>query len=238
MTLIEVRISVSFELHGGMFHHESLRLRGLCISQQSAAYMIEMLERATMANTTGDAGMREKTQGDHNAGGMVAFVISMAVTFGCFVYVVFLSGGVDLKEVKATEASSTAPVPAAAPVKVDISDVTEPWLPNEKMVVHGQAIYKTNCSMCHGEKGEGDGVAGASLNPKPRNLVEGKWKQGGSALQLFATLQTGVKGTSMQAYSSLPAADRWALVQFIHSITQNKTVDSDADLKAKAPGLK
>lgn len=192
-----------------------------------------------MANTTGDAGMREKTQGDHNAGGMVAFVISMAVTFACFIYVVFLSGGVDLKEVKSVEAATAAPVVAAAPVKVDISDIKEPWLPNEKMVAHGQAIFKTNCAMCHGEKGMGDGVAGASLNPKPRNLVEGKWKQGGSALQLFATLQTGVKGSSMQGYqASLPAADRWALVQFIHSITQNKTADSEADLKAKAPGLK
>lgn len=192
-----------------------------------------------MANTTGDAGMREKTQGDHNAGGMVAFVISMAVTFACFIYVVFLSGGIDLKEVKPAEASAAAQVVAAAPVKVDISDIKEPWLPNEKMVAHGQAVFKTNCSMCHGEKGMGDGVAGASLNPKPRNLVEGQWKQGGSMLQLFATLQTGVKGSSMQGYqASLPAADRWALVQFIHSITQNKTADSEADLKAKAPGLK
>lgn len=194
---------------------------------------------ANTTNTTTDAGMREKTQGDHNAGGMVAFVISMAVTFACFIYVVFLSGGVDLKEVKPVEASAAAPAAAAAPVKVDISDIKEPWLPNEKMVAHGQAIFKTNCAMCHGEKGMGDGVAGASLNPKPRNLVEGKWKQGGSALQLFATLQTGVKGSSMQGYqASLPAADRWALVQFIHSITQNKTADSEADLKAKAPGLK
>ncbi len=194
---------------------------------------------ANTTNTTTDAGMREKTQGDHNAGGMVAFVISMAVTFACFIYVVFLSGGVDLKEVKPVETSAANQAAPAAPVKVDISDIKEPWLPNEKMVAHGQAVFKTNCSMCHGEKGLGDGVAGASLNPKPRNLVEGKWKQGGSALQLFATLQTGIKGSSMQGYqASLPVADRWALVQFIHSITQNKSADSEADLKAKAPGLK
>ncbi|MCE2944074.1 MAG: hypothetical protein LW828_05040, partial [Xanthomonadaceae bacterium] len=27
--------------------------------------------------------------------------------------------------------------------------------------------------MCHGNEGKGDGAAGAGLNPKPRNLVEG-----------------------------------------------------------------
>ena len=196
---------------------------------------------ADTTNTTGDAGMREKTQADHNAGGMMAFVVSMAVTFACFLYVVFFSGGVDLKEMRPDQPSAgpAAAAAVAAPQKVDISDVKEPWLANEKMIAHGQAVFKTNCSMCHGEKGLGDGVAGASLNPKPRNLVEGKWKQGGSLLQLFVTLQKGIKGSSMQGYeASLSAADRWALVQFIHSITQNKTVDSEADLKAKAPGLK
>jgi mono/diheme cytochrome c family protein len=31
----------------------------------------------------------------------------------------------------------------------------------------GEATYKTNCATCHGDKGHGDGVAAAALNPKP-----------------------------------------------------------------------
>lgn len=186
-----------------------------------------------------DENHREESQDGVNSGGVVAFIISMVVTFACFIYVTFMSGGIDLKEVKESADGGAAQTIAAAPEKVDVSDVTEPWLPNEKMVKHGAAVFKTNCAMCHGEKGAGDGVAGASLNPKPRNLIEGKWKQGGSSLQLFATLQNGIPGGSMQGYKdALPAKDRWALVQFIHSITSSPVADVEAELKAKAPGLK
>lgn len=33
------------------------------------------------------------------------------------------------------------------------------------------AKYQQFCASCHGPQGAGDGVAGASLNPKPRNFV-------------------------------------------------------------------
>jgi mono/diheme cytochrome c family protein len=184
---------------------------------------------------------REESQDGVNSGGVIAFVFSMVVTFACFIYVSFFSGGVDLKEVKATDGSGAAQTIAAAAKteeKIDVSGITEPWLPSEKMVKHGAAIFKMNCAMCHGVGGAGDGVAGASLNPKPRNLIEGKWKQGGSSLQLFATLQAGIPGGSMQGYKdALPAKDRWALVQFIRSITKDLVADNEADLKTKAPSL-
>ena len=34
----------------------------------------------------------------------------------------------------------------------------------------GKAAYTVNCLMCHGDQGDGNGVAGAMMNPKPRNL--------------------------------------------------------------------
>lgn len=183
-----------------------------------------------------DANHREESQSGVNQGGMTMFILSMVVTFASFIYVSFFSGGIDLKEIKPLEEAAVEQ--KVAEVKVDVSGITEPWLPNDDMVKHGAAVYKTNCAMCHGNEGKGDGVAGGALKPPPRNLIEGKWKQGGSELGLFATLQNGVPGTSMQGYKdALPAKDRWALVQFFHSITQDKVNDSEADLKAKAPTL-
>jgi cytochrome c553 len=36
----------------------------------------------------------------------------------------------------------------------------------------GEATYKTMCVSCHGEKGDGNGPAGAALNPKPTNFTD------------------------------------------------------------------
>lgn len=188
--------------------------------------------------TSGDANLRENSQSGVNSGGMKVFVFSMIVTFACFIYVSFFSGGVDLKEMKPIDPAAQQIVAEAAPVKVDVSGIKEPWLPNGDMEKHGAAVFKMNCAMCHGDKGLGDGIAGKSLNPKPRNFVEGHWLRGGKSVELFKTIQSGIEGSSMQGYKdALPAKDRWALVQFIRSITKNKEVDDEAELKAKAPTL-
>ncbi len=36
----------------------------------------------------------------------------------------------------------------------------------------GEAQYKTFCVSCHGEKGDGNGPAGAALTPKPTNFTD------------------------------------------------------------------
>jgi mono/diheme cytochrome c family protein len=179
-------------------------------------------------------------QNDYNRGGLIAFALSMAASILVLIYVSFFSGGVDLKEVpqSGAEGVSAAQAQASAEIKkVDVSGVKDPWNPSDALITHGKELYQTNCAMCHGSDGKGDGPAGASLNPKPRNFVEGKWKKGGTRLGLFAVLQEGLPGGSMQSYKHLPVADRWSLVHYIRSITQNKVPDRDADVAQKAPAL-
>ena len=36
-------------------------------------------------------------------------------------------------------------------------------------------IWKGRCVTCHGEQGDGNGPAGAMLNPKPRNFTDAAW---------------------------------------------------------------
>jgi mono/diheme cytochrome c family protein len=40
----------------------------------------------------------------------------------------------------------------------------------------GKALYLTHCSQCHGETGDGEGVAANHLRPRPRNFTTGKFK--------------------------------------------------------------
>jgi mono/diheme cytochrome c family protein len=176
-------------------------------------------------------------QNGYNKTGMIIFVISMLASFGIMIYVAFLSGGIDLKEVRERAAGPKQEQAAAAPGAVDVTAVKDPWMPSDPMLARGKQLFAQNCAMCHGTEGKGDGPAGASLNPKPRNFVEGKWKKGGTRLGLMGVLQNGLPPSSMQSYKHLPINDRWALVHFVRSITHNLVKDNDADVAAKAPSI-
>lgn len=162
---------------------------------------------------------------EYNRGGLIAFAFSMAFCFAFFFYLVVVNKGVDLAE---SVVDPNAPAAEGAAPAFDITKVTEPWVSTPELVTYGAKVFKTNCAMCHGDTGKGDGAAGAALNPKPRNLVEGKWTQGEGAIAHFKVLQNGIKGTSMAAYGHFKPADRWALVWYIDSITENKSKDDPA----------
>jgi len=53
----------------------------------------------------------------------------------------------------------------------------------------------------------------------------------GTSDGLFQTVTNGSPGTSMASMKYLPVVDRWAVVQFIRSITKNKIKDDRQSLK-------
>lgn len=187
--------------------------------------------------------MRQDQNG-YNQSGLRIFTLSMAVSFGVILYLSFFHPTIKLDKVGEKEkeeqtlaegSKDGAKVPSetkeTAPPSEDVNKIAEPWVPNQAMVSHGAAVYKQNCAVCHGDKGEGNGLAGASLVPPPRNLVKGDWKYGGSSIDLYKVLEKGVQGTSMASFAHLQKVDRWSLVQFVRSITQNKVPDDEAKLK-------
>ena len=183
--------------------------------------------------------MSLNNQNDYNKNGLITFSLSMGVSILVLIYVSFFTGGIDLKEVTAsTVTQGAAPVQAKAEAPIDVSNVKDPWVPSDDMVKAGHQLFVQNCAMCHGPKGMGDGPAGASLNPHPRNMVEGKWTHGGTRLGLMEVLRNGIPGSSMQSYKgALKVNQRWALVAFVRSITNNKVPDNDADVAKAAPTL-
>jgi mono/diheme cytochrome c family protein len=163
---------------------------------------------------------------EYNHGGMLAFVFSMAFVLVFFIYIVVIHPGVDLNENLQSPQAATAGKLAEA--DVDVSGIKEPWVSNPDMVKHGKKLFAANCAMCHGPEGHGDGPAGQALNPRPRNLVEGPWKKGGGYIGWFKVLQEGIPGSSMASYAHFKPEDRWALVQFIDSITNAKVKEDPA----------
>lgn len=170
----------------------------------------------------------------YNRGGFITFVFTMVFVLSFFVYLILIHPGVDMGE-KVKEVAIAGGVEEKA---FDITGVKEPWVENADVVKYGEGVYKANCAMCHGDKGLGDGAAGAALNPKPRNFVEGQWKVGGDSISLFKTVSGGIPGTSMPGFTQIKVSDRWALVQFIRSITKNKASDDSAKLNEFAPSAK
>jgi hypothetical protein len=111
-------------------------------------------------------------------------------------------------------------------------DVVKLLSERENLTTKGAEIYKANCSSCHGEKGLGDGVAGANLNPKPRNFTASTgWKNGRKFSEMYKTLVEGISGGAMVSYDYLPIEDKFALIFFIHTLANDFPEVTEAELK-------
>jgi mono/diheme cytochrome c family protein len=112
---------------------------------------------------------------------------------------------------------------AAAMLIATASRAAPPPKKTPDLVAKGKASYEMNCASCHGDKGLGDGVAAEALEPKPRNLVSGAFRNGVKPAQVFATLEKGIDGTTMVPFSHLPVDERWALTYYVLDLRGGKT---------------
>ena len=167
----------------------------------------------------------------YNKSGLVVLLVSTGFSLVWFVGLIVFAPSMEIAQLEGT---AGRPAGLQGAKKVDISEVQNPWVFSELMVERGVQVYQVYCASCHGPKGLGDGVAGATLNPPPRNLIKGGWKYGGTSLSLYKTLAQGIEGSSMVSFSYLPKKDRWALVHYVRSISQDKPEDNIEELEAFA----
>lgn len=90
----------------------------------------------------------------------------------------------------------------------------------------GKTLYGRHCSQCHGDQGEGTGIAAAFLYPKPRNFQEGKFKLVSTLnriptdADLMQVISRGMPGSSMISFGHLPEKSRAALVAYVRLLTR------------------
>ncbi|MFI5396925.1 MAG: c-type cytochrome [Candidatus Binatia bacterium] len=88
-----------------------------------------------------------------------------------------------------------------------------------ELLKRGKSLFEQNCTACHGPKGQGNGPACTTLNPRPRNFTQSEgWKNGYKLVAIYKTLGAGIKGTGMAAYDYLGARDRMALAHYVQSL--------------------
>ena len=72
----------------------------------------------------------------------------------------------------------------------------------------GEKVYKANCVVCHGDKGDGKGAAAAALTPKPRNFTDANEMKGVDDARLHKSIVEGRPGTAMVSFAkTLSASD-------------------------------
>jgi mono/diheme cytochrome c family protein len=108
---------------------------------------------------------------------------------------------------------------------------------SQAVLDRGQQLYSKNCASCHGPNGD-QNMTGTS--PAPRNfrteVCKADW--GGGPYGFFLTLTKGY-GQGMPAFSTLEAADRYAIAHFVRESWQKDkpfyAADDKPEIAAQIP---
>jgi high-affinity iron transporter len=82
-------------------------------------------------------------------------------------------------------------------------------------------LYQAQCAACHGLQGQGDGPAGAHLDPTPSNFHDRPRMDQRSIYGLYSTITLGVQGTAMASFRTLSEDARWALAFYISALADD-----------------
>lgn len=95
----------------------------------------------------------------------------------------------------------------------------------------GQRLYAAHCAVCHGDTGDGQGLAARFLYPKPRDFRQGRFRlvrsSNGAPTRedLQDVLLRGMPGSSMPSWAHLPEQDLNLLVDEVIRLFRNGVRD-------------
>ena len=123
-----------------------------------------------------------------------------------------------------------APNIPTPPVPLTARFAQNPTPDNPATVAAGRALYQSNCAVCHGPKGLGDGAAAQTLNPKPFNLQIHVPQHAPGELEYW--IANGIAFTAMPAWGAidpdtgkpkLSETERWEIVRYLQALAAGQT---------------
>ena len=103
----------------------------------------------------------------------------------------------------------------------------------------GAELFQSRCVRCHGVTGDGGGVDGVSLQPRPRDYRRGVFKYtstpyGSKPLRqdLLRTVREGIAGVGMPTSTDLSADELQVLVDYVILLSHRGEVERDVALTA------
>lgn len=81
-----------------------------------------------------------------------------------------------------------------------------------------KSLFATNCSMCHGQSGQGDGPLAKNLSPEPTNFTDKERATNRSLMGLFDAVSNGIDDTPMVAFTQFNEQQRWSLAFYVGSL--------------------
>jgi mono/diheme cytochrome c family protein len=86
----------------------------------------------------------------------------------------------------------------------------------------GGRLFVQHCALCHGERGDGQGIRREGFNRPPQDFTDPGWRQRTSPRRVYVAISEGVRGTSMPSWKALGSDDTWDLVAYVLSLGKPK----------------
>ena len=153
-----------------------------------------------------------------------AIVLTPFILGLLFVYDVIKVDWVSFMEIQPSYRSQKDPLPLppdSVPIQgaVYVPGLGAPVNPvtaDDFSLQRGKQLYETNCALCHGATGQGNGpFSGFLVNFKPANLLQGNPVTSSDGA-LFIVISNGVPARMPALRENLPTPrDRWDVVNYV-----------------------
>lgn len=88
-------------------------------------------------------------------------------------------------------------------------------------IENGKVLYQSNCSVCHGVRGDAQTAMSRVLVKKPRNFSDDKLQETLSPSYAFDAITEGRKESGMQPFGHLTIKERWDMAAYIFTLQED-----------------